>query len=143
MPIADYELSALHLDNKRLGKQRVECLQLLNVNLPLRFPQFEYKSKGWVNHPAAKMWRGHESQLISYTKFICGEWIRRGYKDTILPRMNALESELQISDPIPSWIGDDKLHASHRSNLLRKFPEWYNQFGWSESSDLPYIWPVQ
>jgi hypothetical protein len=27
--------------------------------------------------------------------------------------------------------------------LLRKAPEWYGQFGWRESADLPYVWPVR
>lgn len=34
------------------------------------------------------------------------------------------------------------MHASHRSNLLRKEPEYYTQFGWTEPPDLPYVWPV-
>jgi hypothetical protein len=42
----------------------------------------------------------------------------------------------------PPWLGDEAFHASHRSNLLRKNPEWYGQFGWTEPDDLPYVWPV-
>ena len=34
------------------------------------------------------------------------------------------------------------MHASHRSNLLRKEPAHYTQFGWTEPPDLPYVWPV-
>lgn len=34
------------------------------------------------------------------------------------------------------------MHASHRSNLLRKEPEHYTQFGWTEPPDLAYVWPV-
>jgi hypothetical protein len=26
--------------------------------------------------------------------------------------------------------------------LLRKSPEWYGQFGWSENPETPYVWPV-
>jgi len=43
---------------------------------------------------------------------------------------------------LPLWLGNEELHASHRSNLLRKAPLWYGQFGWTEPDDLPYIWPV-
>jgi hypothetical protein len=43
---------------------------------------------------------------------------------------------------LPSWWGDDAVHASHRSNLLRKLPEHYSRFGWSEPCDLPYVWPT-
>jgi hypothetical protein len=42
----------------------------------------------------------------------------------------------------PPWLGDNTFHASHKSNLLRKDPVWYGQFGWSEPTDLPYVWPV-
>lgn len=42
----------------------------------------------------------------------------------------------------PKWLGNDKFHASHRSNLLRKKPEYYSSFGWKESDNLPYIWPI-
>jgi hypothetical protein len=44
--------------------------------------------------------------------------------------------------PMPPWWGDPAFHASHRSNLLRKDPVWYGQFGWAEPPDLPYVWPV-
>lgn len=141
LPLPEFHLSAHCLDNKRLGKQRVECLQLLHVNLPFRSPKFGELKKGWTNHPAAKMWRGHDSQLISYTIAVCNEWIRRGFKDSILHKVLDLDQELQTSDPLPKWIGDDRIHSSHRSNLLRKMPEWYTQYGWSEADDLPYYWP--
>ena len=49
----------------------------------------------------------------------------------------------KLSDTgMPSWLGDLDFHASHRSNLLRKDPEWYGQFGWNDPHDLPYVWPV-
>ena len=46
------------------------------------------------------------------------------------------------TDALPPWLGTESLHASHRSNLLRKDPDWYGRFGWTEPPDLPYIWPV-
>ena len=42
-----------------------------------------------------------------------------------------------------SWFGDKRVHASHRSNLLRKDSEFYGKYNWKESSDLPYFWPVK
>ena len=35
-----------------------------------------------------------------------------------------------------------RLHRSHQSNLLRKEPAYYRQFGWNVPEDLPYFWPV-
>jgi hypothetical protein len=46
-----------------------------------------------------------------------------------------------LQETYPPWLGDERLHASHRSNLLRKDPEHYGQFEWTEPDDLPYWWP--
>lgn len=43
---------------------------------------------------------------------------------------------------LPPWFGNAALHASHRSNLLRKDATFYGQYGWTEKDDLPYVWPV-
>lgn len=134
LPYPDFVQSARCLDYRRLGKQRVEVLQLLNALL---------KGGGWKNHPAAKMWRGHEGSLAVYGNEICWEWIRRGFKDTVRKKIEAfLIPFLFNPTKVPPWLGNEAFHASHRSNLLRKDPVWYGQWGWSEPPDLPYIWPV-
>jgi hypothetical protein len=43
---------------------------------------------------------------------------------------------------LPAWIGDDRVHASHRSNLLRKNPAYYAAHGWTEPDNIEYYWPV-
>jgi hypothetical protein len=43
---------------------------------------------------------------------------------------------------MPSWLGDERVHSSHRSNLLRKRPEHYGLLGWTEGPDMPYHWPL-
>jgi hypothetical protein len=132
LPYASFTESAKVLDYKRLGKQRVEVLQLLKAL---------HEGGGWVNHPAAKMWRGHTDALVQYGLSICDEWIARGYKDTCREKIRGylnMFSEFHV----PLWNDDEAFHASHRSNLLRKNPEYYGQFGWTEPDDLPYVWPV-
>jgi len=42
---------------------------------------------------------------------------------------------------VPSWLGNYYFHVSHQSNLLRKDPDWYGQYGWEVDPNLPYIWP--
>jgi len=42
----------------------------------------------------------------------------------------------------PWWLGRGDFHGSHRSNLLRKYPEHYAKFGWEEPDNLPYVWPT-
>lgn len=121
LPYSDFQKSARVLDNKRLGKQRVEVLQLLRGQFP--------------NHPCSKMWRGYDDALMAYGVAICEEWIGRGFRDTV-------SSNFYLADSIilPPWIGWEEFHASHRSNLLRKDPAWYGRFGWAEGPNLPYIW---
>lgn len=134
LPLPDFKASALVLDRQRLGKQRVEVLQLLRA--------LAGETKGWTNHPAAKMWRGYEAALCAYGIVVCSVWRSRGYSDTcmdkIVARLDALDAEGCVKPP---WLGRDDFHAAHRSNLLRKDPIWYGQWGWSEGPDLEYIWP--
>ncbi len=54
LPEADFQDTAEHLDRKRLIKQSVENLQILKSLAGM------YSSGAWSNHPAVKMWRGHE-----------------------------------------------------------------------------------
>jgi hypothetical protein len=128
LPYADIEKSVACLDYRRLGKQRVEALQLLKA---LTEPEY-----GWKNHPATKMWIGHEDALAHYMNVCIKEWVRRGYKNSML--IKQVPPVIQM----PSWLGDESFHASHRSNLLRKDQAYYSQFGWAEPNNLPYIWPL-
>lgn len=131
LPLPDFKLSASCLDRQRLGKQRVEVLQLLKA--------LSGETKGWANHPAAKMWSNYKEALISYGVAICDEWIARGYKDTCLNKIKTYS----LREPLvmPHWFGLSAFHQAHRSNLLRKDPEHYGQFGWPEPDDLEYVWP--
>jgi hypothetical protein len=97
---------------------------------------------GWPNHPASKMWRGHEYHLGLY--LLAGVEIlkERGKDYPEIRKKIEAEMSKHKDTGAPNWLGDDKFHASHRSNLLRKNPIWYGQFGWTESPDLPYVWPI-
>ena len=133
LPYADMRLSLACLDDQRLGKQRAEALQVLNALSAFR----ERRPYGWKNHPVARMWRGHDDALRLYLNLSLDEWERRGFRNN-MPR-HSFGSE----DPaLPAWWGAERLHASHRSNLLRKAPTHYGRFGWSEPDDLPYFWPA-
>jgi len=74
----DFKLTAIKLDYRRLGKQRVEAWQILNT--------LTGESQGWRNHPAVKMWQGYDVALAMYGLSMCREWIARGYKDTMFDR---------------------------------------------------------
>jgi len=132
LPYSDFAASARVLDNRRLGKQRVETLQILNA---LTNPNY-----GWQHHPAVKMWRGHVPYLVIYGLAICGEWKSRSFNDTTGAKIADFMPDGAHFEK-PRWLGDDAFHASHRSNLLRKEPDHYRQFHWVEGPDLPYVWP--
>lgn len=131
LPLPDFKKSVEVLDYKRLGKQRVETYQVLNILLN------RTDSKGWVNHPVTRMWRGFEEALKVYQNFTITEWISRGYNNNM-----SLEVIDESKLVMPFWFGDDRIHRSHRSNLLRKNFEYYSQF-FSEPTDLEYYWAVQ
>lgn len=133
LPYPDFARSAQCLDRQRLGKQRVEVLQLLKALL--------VPGSGWANHPAAKMWKGFEMLLCIYGTEICQEWVNRGYKDGCRKLICDYSDRIDFTGS-PKWLGDPAFHAAHRSNLLRKDPVHYGQFGWSEPNDLPYVWPT-
>jgi hypothetical protein len=132
LPYADFEQSAAVLDDVRLGKQRVEAYQIVRSLLEI--------TRGWRHHPAVRMWRGYPDALIDYGVAMCVEWTRRGRPDTVHDKLLAHRGSGAAG--LPPWVGDQRVHASHRSNLLRKDPDWYGRFGWSEPADLPYVWPV-
>lgn len=131
LPFPDYEKSAFVLDRLRLGKQRVEVLQLLKAI---------HEGGSWSNHPAARMWRGYENALCLYGVTMCSEWIKRGYKDTCAEKISAYFNP-GLSCEEPPWFGDESFHQSHRSNLLRKDFNHYSEY-FNEPIDSPYIWPV-
>lgn len=134
LPYADFQKTAECLDYRRLGKQRVECLQILNA---IFIPSY-----GWQNHPAVKMWRQDPGSLVLYGITICREWINRGYKDTCLDKIYGFTYKGgELSDPW--WLGDPMFHESHRSNLLRKDPKFYGQYNWDVPDNLHYLWPSQ
>jgi hypothetical protein len=144
LPHPDFEQSARALDVKRLGKQRVECLQVVRG---LTVPTY-----GWRHHPAVKMWRGHLEALGRYTLTCCEVWTEGGRADTcaatVVLDLSAAgvthirsEAELREAGAMPYWLGDPDFHRSHRSALLRKDRPFYrHQFG-DVPDDLPYVWP--
>jgi hypothetical protein len=130
LPYPSFQESIKVLDYRRLGKQRVETFQVLNILLD-RTP-----TKGWRNHPVTRMWTGYEEALKLYQNYTIMEWIERGYKNTM--KLEEIDHNNII---LPSWFGKEELHRSHRSNLLRKDYEYYIQY-FDEPSDLEYYWPV-
>ena len=53
------------------------------------------------------------------------------------------QAELASAGALPPWLGDEDIHLSHRSALVRKDPDHYRPFFPDVPDDLPYVWPVR
>jgi hypothetical protein len=140
----DFAASAAVLDRARLGKQRVETLQLVRA--------LTVEGHGWRHHPAAKMWRGHLEALGAYGAAVVAAWTAEGRADTCAATMatdlagvgiDRLRSQAELAEAgaLPPWLGSPMLHRSHQSNLVRKDPEFYRPRFPEVPDDLPYFWP--
>jgi hypothetical protein len=146
LPYQRFNKCAHVLDDRRLFKQAVECKQILlalGISVGANKPT---GSKAWQNHPAVRMWRGHELALGIYSVHIAAEVRRRlKYRDKFLEEFLAVARQLRepgATARYPAWMRDWSIMASHRSNLLRKNKDHYTRFGWLVPPDLPYVWPV-
>ncbi|MFC9554649.1 MSMEG_6728 family protein [Rhodococcus sp. NPDC056960] len=138
VPDPGFARSGALLDDRRLGKQRVETFQILRA---LVWPSY-----GWKNHPATAMWRGFTPALVAYGVAMCREWSARGHTDALAPQLleytgGRLDSFEHLRDHglLPPWVGDDAVHASHRRVLAEKAPDAYPR---SWSGDGGYVWPT-
>lgn len=139
LPVADFAGSARLLDAPRLGKQRVETLQILRA---LELPDY-----GWTTHPAVVMWRGRTPALVRYGLDMAAEWVARGFADSTAAQIEEFapgvgsQAELGAAGQLPSWLGDEAVHLSHRSKLLGKEPATYASLFAGDPDDLDYVWP--
>ena len=80
-------------------------------------------------------------------------WRELGFQDTCEATMRSdlarakqvvevrTQEELAVAGELPGWLGDEALHRSHQSALVRKDPEHYRRFFPDVPDDLPYVWP--
>jgi len=141
LPYPDFAESSAVLDQARLGKQRVETLQVLRS---LLMPSY-----GWQNHPVSRMWRGYLPGLTAYGLANVDAWTSRGHGDTTRELIAEFapdvvgKSQAELADAglLPRWIGDDEVHRSHRSNLIRKDASYYGALFPDVDGELDYVWP--
>lgn len=133
----NYVDTAKALDNKRLGKQRVEAYQILKA---LRG---DYNDTGaWVNHPATVMWRGYEYELSLYGLTISVEFLERGFDGShMMTTFNDINAQLSPTntEKYPWWVNDELLRYTHQSNLVRKDADYYD---FNVPDNIPYVWPL-
>jgi hypothetical protein len=129
LPYPNYLESMRCLDKSRLGNQVWrEGLTLIRG--------------GWKNHPASKMWRGHEYHLGLYLLAGIQALSERGKEYPEVKKKIEIEMSKFPDTGAPKWLGDLALHESHKSNLLRKNPEHYGKYFTGIPNNLPYVWKI-
>jgi hypothetical protein len=133
LPYPNYIRCVQSLDNKRLGKQRVEAMQIINIL------DGKQTSAGWRNHPAVKMWVGYTNSLKYYCNCCIDEWIKRGFKNTMV------KYDVDHQNEEPWFIGNQDFHRAMRARLIEKNEEFYLPIFTKIDkgfNDGKYFWPV-
>lgn len=132
MPYADPFKTAKCLDNRRLGKQRIEALQIIQVNIKKQVWAIPRSIK---NHPVTKMWKGYESYLFFYVECMMLEWeLERDFNNDACGKVFdnlALSLDFRkayrMDHGLPKKINVDFI-KSHRALLYKKDPDYYSEF---------------
>lgn len=126
LPFANFAVCAMvlsdhHLDVALYDARKVQdCLQ--------------GRLLGYSTHPVVAMWRKNMLALMMYGDCMLRELHRRGHNPK---RPLMLTSEFHHVPFLPDyappeWLGDFRFHSQQRGILLRKNPEWYGQWGWTD-----------
>lgn len=140
LPFGSFMQTAECLDMRRLGKQRVEAKQILQCLL-------EEGSTGWSNHPIVLAWWGHEEALAVYGLYICSEWNRRGYRDTLFPWFQTYRLALRDGGShmteFPAWTKMSEVHMAYQRLLVWKQPEIYEEiFDFVQLKEPEFPWEL-
>lgn len=128
LPYASFRQSAACLDDQTLSQQIGAAREIL---LALLFPPHPAAPAT----PAVQMWHGYERHLCGHGIALCVQrQCRQDGDDTLLEWFRSqllIQQDKSAADP--PWLGDGRLHSSHRGRLLAIKPEHYRQFGWTET----------
>ena len=135
-PYVDHRRSAEFLDDRRLGRQRVEAKQVLLAILRRRGVLRDGR-RGWLNHPVVLMYDAgpYIDDLVEYFYAVVEEWTRRGYKSNI--SLDDVESLLREVEGIPGTPVTEDLAREYRRVLLLKEPcHYYRKLSATELEEL-------
>lgn len=98
--------------------------------------------------PAFYMWRNHLEALLVQGMLFCMEWsFNRGFDDKefwkFSRRADAMVADKEFLYVAPPWFRDADVCRSHRSALMARYPDAYDEETWPGAiKDLPILWPV-
>ena len=104
LPYPDFKKSLESLDDKRLGKQRVETYQLIAGLEGRPTKTGKPYSKGRVNHPISQMFRDNLPALKQYLNDSIDVWVARDKNNTM--QKEVITEEIVM----PSWFGNEEFH---------------------------------
>lgn len=151
LPYPDFQRSVNVLDDELLDEQRLGSVRLLEALL------FGCDEGEW--RPSADMWRGFEVCLFHLQLALYAEWRDRGFDDDwVLGHSGAVmveggmgqyvtrnaDGKLIVSIPPredPPWLGDQRLHRSHRAALVRLRPAYYRPRFPNVDEGVPLLFP--
>lgn len=137
LPLPSISKSWALLDKRRYLKQLVEATQIINALEKLEKNEIV---KGFVNHPAVRMWKGYIPGLKYYFNLGRAIWIQKGH--TFAHPQYSIVEEIVL----PWFIGWKDFHYSHMASLMRKEPNFYYPLFSSLcpilNQERGYIWPV-
>ncbi|MEM3589238.1 MAG: pyrimidine dimer DNA glycosylase/endonuclease V [Nitrososphaerota archaeon] len=125
-PYIDWKRSAQVLDNKRLGKQRVEAKQVMIVILR-KMGLINDGKRGWLNHPVVLMYYNNGKpyfyDLVNYFNACVEEWRHRNMESKIsLADIEELIKKVKSAEGHPLT---HKHEIEYRRVLILKNPEHY------------------
>lgn len=129
LPYPDCSLSACCLDDKRLLKQRLDAFAI--------YIALKNKKRGEIfKDPAVMMWDGSITGLMWYHNLIADRARLRG----LTTELNLITEKIQ---PVilPRWFGDQRVHDSHKSALMKRDPHHYSIWFGDFPQNLPLLWP--
>lgn len=132
LPENNFVASARALDNTRLNSQLNEGARIMTALVT---------GKGWIHHPATKMWIGHENSFLEYLCAIKRECKARHIDYTahwtVIQRMTGWAEDSDFPRIIrggdyPEWWMDDeqrrRIVTTHRGRLWQKDPVFYAKY---------------
>lgn len=100
---------------------------------------------GGAPMPLVRMWIGYEAALAAYSIACSAVLIQHGVTNTtrslaIANTIQTMRMDDDLPFEMPPWVEDVDVLMSHRSNLMRRWPESY-KFP-RNPADMPYLWPI-
>lgn len=95
--------------------------------------------------PLRLMWLGYEAALAGYVAACSASLVAYGVGSSTLSlgvaqAIVALRRDEETPMVMPPWLTDTDVLRSHRSNLMRRWPDSYSWKG--TPLQMPYLWPV-